>query len=105
CHVELRPDARLVRAVTVEQARRGAVGARSPAVGDRDGHLRAVWRGRGDALRDVPRRVVTGYLPPFAQCPAAAGQVHVVPGLPGSRAGRAGGRMRDGGRTVAAAGW
>ena len=50
------------------------------AVGDRDGDLCAVRRGRGDALRDVPRRVVTGHLPPFAQVPAAAGQIHVVPG-------------------------
>src|SRR5215472_2021211 len=77
---ELRPLARLVRAVAVEQAGGGAVAAEPGAVGDRDRDLRAVRRRDGDPLGPVPGLVMARHPPPLAQPPLAGGEVHVVPG-------------------------
>ena len=95
-HAELRPVACLISPVTVKQAWRRTVRAGTAAVSDRDGDLRAVRRGRGDALGDVPRRIVARHVLPFAQLPAAAGQIHVVPGRRVDERLRAHGHRRGG---------
>jgi hypothetical protein len=77
---ELGPRARLVGAVAIEQARGGAVAGQAGPVGDRDRDRRAVGRGHGEPRGPVPGPVVTRHIPPLAQLPKAARQVHVVPG-------------------------